>query len=65
MLSTKSAQVVEATLPVIGAAIGDITPVFYKRMFAAHPELERSDASCRRLWELPVNGSGSGVGPSR
>jgi nitric oxide dioxygenase len=41
MLSTKSAQVVAATLPVIGAAIGDITPVFYKRMFAAHPELER------------------------
>ena len=41
MLSTKSAQVVEATLPVIGAAIGDITPVFYRRMFAAHPELER------------------------
>ena len=41
MLSTKSAQVVKATLPVIGAAIGDITPVFYKRMFAAHPELER------------------------
>ena len=41
MLSTKSAQVVKATLPVIGAAIGDITPVFYQRMFAAHPELER------------------------
>ena len=41
MLSTKSAQVVKATLPVIGAAIGDITPVFYKRMFTAHPELER------------------------
>ena len=41
MLSTKSAQVVQATLPVIGAAIGDITPVFYERMFAAHPELER------------------------
>lgn len=41
MLSTKSAQVVKATLPVIGAAIGDITPVFYKQMFAAHPELER------------------------
>ena len=41
MLSTKSAQVVTATLPVIGAAIGDITPIFYKRMFAAHPELER------------------------
>ncbi len=41
MLSTKSAQVVKATLPVIGAAIGEITPVFYQRMFAAHPELLR------------------------
>ncbi len=41
MLSTKSAQVVKATLPVIGAAIDDITPVFYQRMFVAHPELER------------------------
>ncbi len=41
MLSTKSAHVVKATLPVIGAAIGDITPIFYKRMFTAHPELER------------------------
>ncbi len=41
MLSTQSADVVRATLPVIGAAIGDITPVFYQRMFAAHPELER------------------------
>ncbi|HWU20554.1 MAG TPA: globin domain-containing protein [Nocardioides sp.] len=41
MLSTTSTQVVRATLPVIGAAIGDITPVFYRRMFAAHPELER------------------------
>lgn len=30
-----------STLPVIGAANGDITPVFYQRMFAAHPELER------------------------
>jgi len=41
MLSPASADVVRATLPVIGAAIGDITPVFYRRMFAAHPELER------------------------
>ncbi len=41
MLSTQSAQVVKATLPVIGAAIGDITPIFYQRMFAVHPELER------------------------
>ncbi len=41
MLSPASADVVRATLPVIGAAIGDITPVFYRRLFAAHPELER------------------------
>ncbi len=41
MLSTQSAQVVKATLPVVGAAIGDITPIFYRRMFAAHPELIR------------------------
>ncbi|ANH37480.1 Flavohemoprotein [Nocardioides dokdonensis FR1436] len=41
MLSTQSAQVVKATLPVIGAAIGDITPVFYQRMFTAHPALLR------------------------
>lgn len=41
MLSDSSTQVVRATLPVIGAAIGDITPIFYRRMFAAHPELER------------------------
>lgn len=41
MLSEKSTEVVRATLPVIGAAIGDITPVFYRRMFAARPELLR------------------------
>jgi nitric oxide dioxygenase len=41
MLSEKSVEVVRATLPVVGAAIGDITPVFYRSMFAAHPELER------------------------
>ncbi|NYD40629.1 globin domain-containing protein [Nocardioides panaciterrulae] len=41
MLSPSSTEVVRATLPVIGAAIDDITPVFYRRMFAAHPDLER------------------------
>ena len=41
MLSTKSAAVVEATLPVIGAAIDEIARVFYQRMFAARPDLER------------------------
>ncbi len=41
MLSATSTRIVRATLPVIGAAIGEITPVFYRRMFAAHPELQR------------------------
>ena len=41
MLSAQSTQVVTATLPAIGAAIDEITPIFYRRMFAAHPDLER------------------------
>ncbi|MFI6156438.1 globin domain-containing protein [Kitasatospora sp. NPDC051170] len=41
MLSAKSAEVIEATLPVVGGAIGEITPRFYDRLFAAHPELLR------------------------
>ncbi|RFU37984.1 hemin transporter [Actinomadura logoneensis] len=41
MLSPRSAEVVRATLPVVGGAINDITAVFYPRMFAAHPELLR------------------------
>lgn len=39
MLSAKSRPVIEATLPIIGARINHITPKFYQRMFAAHPEL--------------------------
>jgi nitric oxide dioxygenase len=41
MLSEKSAATVRATLPVVGASIGQITPVFYRRLFAEHPELLR------------------------
>lgn len=41
MLSEKSTATVRATLPAIGAAIGDITELFYKKLFAAHPELLR------------------------
>ncbi|WP_184397441.1 globin domain-containing protein [Nocardiopsis composta] len=41
MLSERSAPVVRATLPVVGAAIEDITDLFYRRMFAARPELLR------------------------
>ena len=40
-LSPSSTEVVRATLPAVGGAIGEITPIFYRRMFAAHPELER------------------------
>ena len=41
MLSPKSAALVEATLPAVGAAIGEITELFYRRMFAEHPILLR------------------------
>ncbi|MBW5481608.1 globin domain-containing protein [Streptomyces bambusae] len=41
MLSAKSAETVRATLPAVGAAIGQITETFYAKMFAAHPELLR------------------------
>ncbi|WEO97803.1 globin domain-containing protein [Streptomyces sp. FXJ1.172] len=41
MLSEQSASTVRATLPAVGAAIGEITERFYARLFAAHPELLR------------------------
>lgn len=39
MLSAQSTPVVRATLPAVGAAIGDITELFYRNLFAARPEL--------------------------
>jgi nitric oxide dioxygenase len=39
MLSDKARPVIEATLPLVGSRIGEITPKFYNRLFAAHPEL--------------------------
>lgn len=39
MLSPQSRPVIEATLPIIGARISSITPNFYDRLFAAHPQL--------------------------
>ncbi|PQZ85931.1 hemin transporter [Arthrobacter sp. MYb227] len=39
MLSEKSRPVIEATLPIIGERISHITPNFYARLFAAHPQL--------------------------
>ncbi|WP_405879357.1 FAD-binding oxidoreductase [Streptomyces sp. NBC_01136] len=41
MLSEQSTATVRATLPTIGAAIGEIAERFYARLFAAHPELLR------------------------
>ena len=41
MLSEKSTATVRATLPAVGAAIGDITGLFYAKLFAAHPALLR------------------------
>ncbi|MGW4892045.1 globin domain-containing protein [Kitasatospora sp. NPDC004240] len=39
MLSADSAAVIRATLPAVGAALGDITTRFYAMMFGDHPEL--------------------------
>jgi nitric oxide dioxygenase len=41
LLSEQSAPVVRATLPVVGAAIGDITRLFYRKLFDDRPELLR------------------------
>ncbi|WP_425245183.1 globin domain-containing protein [Streptomyces sp. NEAU-NA10] len=41
MLSDQSAATVRATLPAVGAAIGEITERFYTGLFTAHPELLR------------------------
>ena len=38
-LSPESEAVVKATLPLVGSKINEIAPVFYGKMFAAHPEL--------------------------
>ncbi|MCT2590289.1 globin domain-containing protein [Streptomyces sp. N2-109] len=40
-LSPKSTETVRATLPLVGASIGEIASRFYERMFAARPELLR------------------------
>lgn len=39
MLSDRSRPVIKATLPLVASRIGEITPKFYARLFAAHPEL--------------------------
>ncbi|MET9591397.1 globin domain-containing protein [Streptomyces sp. NPDC006516] len=39
MLSETSTATVRATLPAVGAAVGDIADLFYRKLFEAHPEL--------------------------
>lgn len=41
-LEPKHAEIVSATLPLIGAHIDEITSEFYRRLFANHPELLRN-----------------------
>lgn len=41
-LAPEHAQMIAATLPLVGAHIDEITTVFYSRMFAARPELLRN-----------------------
>ena len=38
-LSESNAEIIRQTLPVIGANINNITPIFYNKMFTNHPEL--------------------------
>ncbi|WP_405692566.1 globin domain-containing protein [Streptomyces sp. NBC_01185] len=41
MLSDTSTATVRATLPAVGAAVGDIADLFYRKLFDAHPEFLR------------------------
>ena len=41
LISPTALSVIRETLPVVGASIGEITPIFYRRMFDARPDLER------------------------
>ncbi|MDK8891479.1 FAD-binding oxidoreductase [Corynebacterium macclintockiae] len=38
-LAPENEEIIKATLPIVGGAIEDITPVFYRTMFKKHPEL--------------------------
>lgn len=41
VLSSRSAQIARSTLLAVGAFLGTITELFYRRMFEEHPELLR------------------------
>lgn len=40
MLTPAHREIIAATLPAVDGALGEITPNFYARLFAAHPELK-------------------------
>lgn len=42
MLSAPSVPIVRATLPAVGASLGAITELFYRRLFEEHPDLPRN-----------------------
>jgi ferredoxin-NADP reductase len=50
-LSDRSRPLIEATLPVVGEHINEITKHFYRHMFAGHPELLEGAHS-----QLPLDG---------
>ncbi|NMD56671.1 MULTISPECIES: globin domain-containing protein [Tsukamurella] len=41
MLTDDQCTIIRDTLPAVGGAIDEITPIFYRRLFDAHPALER------------------------
>ncbi len=41
MLTDAQRAVISDTLPAVGGAIDEITPLFYRRLFQAHPDLQR------------------------
>lgn len=63
MLSEKSTEIVRATLPAVGAAIGDIADLFYTKLFAAHPELLRD--LFNRATRAPASRTRPSPAPSR
>lgn len=62
MLSEQSAATVRATLPAVGAAIGEIADRFYERLFAAHPSC--SATSSTAATRLPAPSAGRSRDPS-
>ncbi|MEU8662714.1 hemin transporter, partial [Actinoplanes philippinensis] len=47
MLSASSAPIIEATLPVVGEHLEEISDVFYRTMIGENPELLNLFSRCR------------------